>query len=131
MARLTIAFGVVLAVLGVVFFVMTGSAHKTALIPTWFGLVMVVCGALASTDDARKRMLWMHIAVTVGLIGFLFPAIRGGMALAKAHAAGAELASTTANAVHEELLMAGICLVFTVLCVRSFIAARRGRLAGA
>lgn len=129
MAKLTIVFGVVLAILGVAFFVMTGSAHKTALIPTWFGLVMVLSGVLANTEDAKKRMLWMHIAVTVGLIGFLFPAIRGGMALAKAH--GAEMAATTATAVHEELIMAGICLVFTVLCVRSFIAARRGRLAGA
>ena len=131
MAKLTIGFGVVLAILGVAFFVMTGSAHKTALIPAWFGLAMILSGALANTEDARRRMMWMHIAVTVGLIGFLFPAIRGGMALAKAHSAGVELAATTANAVHEELLMAAICLVFTVLCVRSFIAARRGRVAGA
>lgn len=129
MAKLTIGFGVVLAVLGIVFFVMTGSAHKTALIPTWFGLVLIVCGVLANTEDARKRMLWMHIAVTVGLIGFLFPAVRGGMALAKAHSSGVALAPTTANTVHEELWMALVCLVFTVLCVRSFIAARRGRLA--
>lgn len=127
MARLAIVFGVLLAVLGVFFFVHTGSVHKTALIPVWFGVALGVCGLLANTEDARRRMLWMHIAVTVGLIGFLFPAVRGGMALARAHSAGVPLAAGTANAVQEELIMAAICLVFTALCVRSFIAARRAR----
>jgi TRAP-type C4-dicarboxylate transport system permease small subunit len=129
MARLTIVFAVLLAVLGVAYFVMTGSVHKTALIPVWFGVALGVCGLLAKTEDARRRMLWMHIAVTVGLLGFLFPAIRGGMALAKAHSSGVELAAGTAHAVHEELIMAAICLVFVLLCVRSFIAARRARVA--
>jgi hypothetical protein len=125
LAKLTIVFGVVLAVLGGVSFVMTGSAHPTALIPVWFGLVLILCGALASGDDPKKRMLWMHIAVTVGLLGFIFPAVRGVMALVKAHSEGVELAHPTA--VYEQLLMALVCLIFVALCVRSFIAARRSR----
>ena len=28
-------------------------------------------GLLANTEDTRKRMLFMHIAVTLGLLGFL------------------------------------------------------------
>ena len=125
MAKLTIVFGVLLAALGVVGYVLTGSAHPTALIPCWFGLVLILCGALASGDNPKKRMLWMHIAVTVGLLGFVFPAVRGGMELIKAHSSGVELAHPAA--VHEQLLMAAICLVFVLLCVRSFIAARRSR----
>ncbi|HVG26962.1 MAG TPA: hypothetical protein VM865_05105 [Acidobacteriaceae bacterium] len=129
MGKLTIGFGVALIVLGVASFVLTGSTHPTALIPVWFGIALAVCGALAITEDARRRMLWMHIAVTLGLLGFLFPGIRGAIALAKAHASGVELAAGTANAVHEQLAMAVLCLVFTGLCVRSFIAARRNRTA--
>ncbi len=83
MARFTRVFGTVLVVLGAVYFVMTGSAHPTALIPAYFGVVLFVCGLLANTEDAKRRMLWMHIAVTVGLLGFLFPAIRGGRALVR------------------------------------------------
>ena len=128
MAKLTMVFGVVLAVLGIAAFVSTGSAHPTSLIPTWFGLVLVLSGVLANTEDARKRMLWMHIAVTVGLIGFVMPGFMAGKALVHAHSGG-ELARPAAT--HEQLAMALICLIFTVLCVRSFIAARRGRLAGA
>ena len=127
MAKLTIVFGVVLAVLGVGAWIHTGSTHPTALIPLWFGLVLILCGSLSLTDDAKKRMLWMHIAVTVGLLGFLFPGIRGGMELAKAHSNGVEVAHPAA--VHEQLIMAAVCLLFVILCVRSFIAARRSRTA--
>lgn len=125
MARLTRVFGIVLVVLGAVYFVLTGSAHPTALIPAYFGVALFVCGLLANTEDARRRMLWMHIAVTVGLLGFLFPAIRGSMALA--HSASLTVVQRTAA--QEEVAMAVVCGVFTALCVRSFIAARVGRTA--
>lgn len=127
MAKLAIWFGVALIVLGVVFFVATGSAHPTALIPTWFGVALAICGGLASTEDARRRMMWMHIAVTIGLVGFLFPGIRAGMEIAHSMSSGVVPPATTRNAVHEELAMALICLIFVIFCVRSFIAARRSR----
>jgi len=123
MAKLTVVFGVVLAVVGVIGFAVTGSAHPTALIPAWFGLALVLFGALARTEDARKRMLWMHIAVTVGLVGFLFPGVMAVTAYVKAH--GGELARPAAT--EEQAVMAVICLVFVAMCIRSFIAARRGR----
>ena len=54
-----------------------GVAHApTALIPAYFGLAILLCGALANTEDAKRRALWMHIAVTLGLVGFLFPFCR-------------------------------------------------------
>ena len=127
MAKLTIAFGVVLIVLGVWGFVATGSAHPTALLPTWFGLALVVCGALATTENASWRMAWMHIAVSVGLVGFLGSAIRALVEFVNAH--GAPLAHPVA--VEDQLAMAAICLVYIALCVRSFIAARRTRKAAA
>jgi len=123
MTKATIGFGVVLVVLGIIGFVATGSAHPTALIPTWFGLALVVFGLLARTEDARKRMLWMHIAVTVGLLGFVFPGVMSVTAYVKAH--GGALARPAAT--EEQAVMAVICLVFVAMCIRSFIAARRGR----
>lgn len=125
MAKLTIAFGVLLGIIGAGYFVGTGSTHPTALIPVWFGCALVVCGLLSLTENARRRMLWMHIAVTIGLFGFLFP---GFMAIKEWIAAhGGPLAHPAA--VQEQAIMSVVCLVFTLLCVRSFIAARRSRTA--
>ena len=125
MARVTRITGIVLIVLGIVYFVMTGSTHKTALIPTWFGVVLLVCGVLANSTDTKKVMLWMHIAVTVGLLGCLFPGFRA----VRAFAGSAALTTAKQTAATESLIMAVICGVFTALCVRNFVANRRARLA--
>lgn len=125
MAKLAIGFGVVLIIVGIASFILTGSTHPTSLIPVWFGIVLGICGVLANTADARRRMLWMHIAVTVGLLGFLFP---GFMAIKEwVAASGGPLAHPAA--VQEQGVMSVLCLIFTALCVRSFIAARRSRVA--
>lgn len=129
MAKLTLFFGLALVVLGVVFFVSTGSAHPTALIPVWFGIALAICGLLAKTENPSRRMLWMHIAVTIGLIGFLFPLGRAMMTVSGSHSTGIALSTVAITAVHEELWMGGICLLFVALCIRSFINARRSRTA--
>lgn len=126
MAKLTMVFGVLLFLLGAGVFVSVGAHAPTSLIPAYFGLVLVVLGALANTDDAKRRMLFMHIAVTVGLVGFLFPFVRsigGTLTLLQGGTVLRPLA------VEESMAMALICLVYTALCVRSFIAARRKRTA--
>ena len=70
-------------------------------------------------------MLWMHIAVTIALLGFLFP---GFMAIKEWVAArSAPLAHPAA--VQEQAVMSAVCLILTALCVRSFVAARRSRTA--
>jgi len=125
MAKLTIGCGILLILLGIVGFVSTGNAHPTALIPGVFGLLLAVFGTLAKTEDSKKRMLWMHIAVTVGLLGFLFTipgfidVIRMARGIAVRRPAAAE----------EQAVMWVICGIFVALCVRSFINARRSRLA--
>ena len=127
MAKLTIGCGVVLIALGVWGFVATGSAHPTALIPTWFGLALAIAGTLANSEDAKRRMLWMHVAVTVGLLGFIGALVRVIVEFAGAH--GEPLAHPVA--VEDQAAMAVVCLLFVGLCVRSFIAARRGGKLGA
>ena len=125
MAKLTIGFGVLLILLGIVGFVSTGSAHPTALIPSVFGLLLAVFGTLARTEDAKKRMLWMHIAVTIGLLGFLFtiPGLIDVIRMARG------IAVKRPAAAEEQAVMWVICGIFVFLCIRSFINARRSRLA--
>lgn len=125
MSRLTLYFGALLMGIGIYFFVTTGSIYPTSLIPTWFGIVLALCGVLANSEDSGKRKLYMHVAVTIGLLGFLFPGFMSVNDLIKSHADQVPLAHP--SAVHEQLLMAIFCLIFVVLCVRSFIAARRSR----
>jgi hypothetical protein len=123
MARLTIFFGVVLILLGVLTYMGTGSQYPTSLIPAGFGVLLAICGILARTADTKKRMLNMHIAVTVGLLGFLGTA--KSMADYVQMKQGKQFKLPLA--VDEKAAMAALLLIFVLLCVRSFIAARRAR----
>ena len=126
MAKLTIAFGVLLVVVGVAGFVLTGSVHPTALIPTWLGVVLAVCGGLALTEDAKRRALWMHVAVTVGLLGFLGTIKSAVDVFRLAHGAYFE----HPIAVEEKAATCLLCMIFVAFCVRSFVEARRTRVLG-
>ena len=126
MAKLTIAFGVVLIAVGVAGFVLTGSAHPTALIPTWIGVVLAVCGGLAMTEDEKRRALWMHIAVTVGSLGFLGTIKSAVDVFRLAHGVYFE----HPIAVEEKAATCLVCMIFVAFCVRSFVEARRVRTLG-
>ena len=122
MAKVTLVFAVLLVALGLVGFVSTGSQHLTALIPTWFGLALALFGLLAMSPSESRRKLFMHVNVTIGLLGFIggaVEAIRGYM-----HATSAGIAPN-AIALASKLTMTGLLLLYVILCVRSFIAARR------
>ncbi len=124
MAKLTIVFGILLILLGAGAFVVLGH-HPHTLIPVAFGLLLAIFGALANTSDSKRRMLFMHIAVTVGLLGFLgtIPGIIGIIRMMSGHAVARP------DAARLQAMMGALCLIFVLLCVRSFISARRARLA--
>lgn len=129
MAKIAIVFGVLIALVGAGGYLATHFWH--ALIPVMLGILLIVLGLVANTEDQKRRMLAMHIAVTLGLLGFLgtipgliamghylagsAPAAVGGIAVG--HRLAAEVQSATCI----------LCLIFVLLCVRSFIAARRAR----
>ena len=125
MVKLTIAFGITLILLALFGFVYTGSTHPTALIPAIFGLFFIFFGVMANSDNPKKRMLWMHISVTVALLGFLgtIPADIDTIRIARG------MALPHPVAVLEKGAMSLLCLLYVLLCIRSFIAARRTRLA--
>lgn len=122
MAKLTIVFAVLLVALGVVSYVGTGSQHPTALIPTWFGLALGVFGFLAISPNEKRRKLFMHINVTIGLLGFLGAAGRAIQAYGHARSLGIE---PDRIALEAQATMAGLMLIYVALCVKSFIDARR------
>ena len=122
MAKVTLVFALLLVLLGLGGCVGTGSIHHTALIPAWFGLALGLFGFLAISPNEGRRKLFMHINVTIGLLGFL--GAGGGAVFAFIHA-NSEGKAPDAIAVGSQLAMAGLMLLYVVLCVRSFIAARR------
>ena len=110
-------FGLILIVLGVASYVLTGRASVTALIPALFGAVLVICALVARNEAARKHA--MHAAVAVGLIGALAALGRGVPAALDGGA--------TRPAVLSQLIMGGLLLIYVALGVQSFIAARKAR----
>ncbi len=124
MAKLTVWFGVLIAAVSVGFWLAMGRAESAALHPAGIGVLLIVCGLLADTENVKKRMLWMHIAVTLGLISFLTTGVRATISLAKGTA-------MTVNPMgfEERVAIALVSLIYVVLCVRSFIAARKARTA--
>jgi hypothetical protein len=123
MGKLTVVFGAVLVVIGAVGFEATGSKAPTALIPALIGLLLAIAGILALKPE--RRMVWMHVAVTVGLLGFLgtIPGVIGIVKMAMGQAV------PRPNATIEQFATWVICLIYVVMCVRSFIAARKARTA--
>ena len=113
-----IIFGILLVLTGIVGYihgVLNDKASLTAFIPAVFGVLIIVFGAVAQMRESLRKHM-MHGAVVVGLLGFLIPAGR----LASKYSE-----FTLSAAVVSQLVMALLCLVFVLLCVRSFIAARR------
>ncbi len=119
MAKMTIGLGFVLIALGIGSYFGTGRASVTALIPAFFGLPLVLLGVAALNDRLRKYA--MHAAVVVGLLGFVGAA--RGFSEVPAILRGDQIERPVAVAV--QVAMSLVCLVFVVLCVLSFIKARR------
>ena len=123
MANITIIFGLVLLVLGIVGHTGAGSGDPGTLFPAYFGILLGLLGVMARSDSAKQRKVVMHIAVVVGLLGFAFTV---GDAWAYFHMqAGATQADPAI--VEYRAAMAGLLLVFVLLCVHSFIKARRAK----
>ena len=69
MPSTTRTFGLILIVLGLASYFLTGRVSVTALIPAFFGAVFVILALVARSESARKHA--MHAAVAFGLLGFL------------------------------------------------------------
>lgn len=119
MANVTIGFGAALVVLGLVGFIGSGAESVTALIPTFFGVVFIVLGALAHAEG--RRALTMHLAALLAVVG-IAGSVTGLVDLPDL-IAGNDVERPWAVAV-QSIMAAGL-VVYLVMAVRSFIAARR------
>ena len=115
MTKLTLIIAALLIALGVVTYAIgaDGKHSPTALIPAGEGALLLIAGLIALKPAARIHA--MHIAVIVGLIGFIAAVV----ALIKRNPQGIALFSMSTMA-----LLSGIFFIF---CIRSFINARRAR----
>lgn len=125
MAKTAIGLGVLLILLGILGYVSAGTHALSPLLPALFGFLVSLFGLFALTDNAKKRMLFMHVAVTIALIGFLITVwsiveyIQ--MLLGRQFPHPLLVVEWAATSV--------ILLLFVLLSIRSFITARRTRIA--
>ena len=129
MSKLAIVFGILIALVGVAGYVATHFWH--AFIPVVLGALLVAFGIVANTENVKRRMVAMHIAATLGVLGFL-GTIPGLVALGgyltghrQNEVAGVAVGHKMAAEVQSATCI--LCLIFVLLCVRSFIDARRAR----
>jgi hypothetical protein len=117
MPRITLLLGVILAILGIFYYVVTDMVSVTALIPFFFGVLFMILGFIGVNEGLRKHA--MHAAAAVGLVG----AVGGLVMVIRGLAAGIQRPA----AFVESAILAGLCALFVGLCVKSFIDARRRR----
>jgi hypothetical protein len=126
MPSTSIIFGILLILIGLIGYVygmINGNASLTALIPAVFGIILAVLGFVGKSKETLRKHV-MHAAVLIGLLGFL-ATVSSFLKIPALFAGTAERPS----AVVAQAAMASICLVFVVLCIKSFIDARKNRVA--
>lgn len=121
MARITLLFGSLLVVLGLVAYFGFGRESVTALIPAFFGLPLLVLGWMM--NDPAKVKHAGHAAALLALLGLggSFQGVPKTLTLLQGGAV------ERANAAVVQAIMALACVVFVVLAVKSFVDARRAK----
>ena len=114
MPNLTTNYGLFLLSWGLIATYLSEAQSLTSFLPSLLGLALLFSGEMAKIPEKKK--LWMHVAVTFGLIGAL-----GGTRFFMVMADGLNYASSSM------LMLFLTGTAYTVLCVRSFIAARKAR----
>lgn len=124
MARYALIFGILLIALGLVAYQLAEASSKTALIPSYVGAVFVVLAAIAKIGPGVNKHV-MHVAALLGLLGTVGGLGMGVPNIIKYFGGNKDvwLKALTQGG------MGILCAIFLVLCIRSFIAARKARLA--
>ncbi|MEW1981146.1 hypothetical protein AB0333_09490 [Citricoccus sp. NPDC079358] len=116
MPGITIGVGVLLIIVGVIAYFMSGATSWTALIPTILG-VLILCGGLIGLKSPK---IGVHAGLVLALLGILGTSMNvlqlGALFAGEAERPAAVIASTVTFV---------LLVVYVVLGVRSFIRARR------
>ncbi len=119
MHRWTILFGLLLVAIGLGGYYFADANQPMAPFGTAvLGIAMFVCGLVAAQGAMRR--LAMHVAALIGMIGFVGPMVTIFNDI-----------TNTANTaeVLAKGLTSALCLMFVLMCVNSFLEARRARTA--
>ena len=124
MPKLTLGVGGILVAVGIIGYVVSmanDTQHFTALIPSFLGVLLLISGFIA----LKNTKLGVHIGMVIALLG----ALSMGMPLSGLGDLFAGEAERPA-AVVSALVTAIVLVVYIVLGVRSFIAAKRWKDSG-
>ena len=113
MPNLTTVYGILLTLWGLIVTAISEAQSISSFAPALFGLPLLVSGEMAKAPGASRK-LWMHVAVTFGLLAAL-----GGTRFFMVMSDGLNYATTSM------LMLFVTGSIYTFLCVRSFIEARK------
>ncbi len=113
-----IIYGLILIFWGVLSSLFGGSNSITSLIPTFIGFPILIFSSL-SLKFPSKQMIFMHIVVIFGIIAFL-----GGADIFRSLISGSNPFNNLIAGISKIFLFI-TGLVFTLICIRSFIFARK------
>ena len=119
MESVSIIYGIFLIIWGIAVSLISSSNSLTSFIPSIFGLPILLFSILSVKFQNRKK-LFMHIVVTFGLIVFI-----GGLDFSRGLIKGTSFTNMWADISKLMMLITG--LIFTYLCIKSFIFARKNR----
>ena len=119
MENISMAYGIFLLVWGTGVTILSDSQSITSLIPAIFGLPIIISSFFAKRFPNKKKLL-MHFVVLIGLIIFL-----GGLDLIRGLMQGNIFTNIWASSSKFMMMISG--LVFTVLCIKSFIFNRKDK----
>jgi peptidoglycan/LPS O-acetylase OafA/YrhL len=113
--NLTLGYGAFLIAWGIAVSILSDSESITSFFPSMLGVPLALAGVMVMRMP-EKRKLWMHIAATFGLLCAI-----GGTRFFMVMGDGITYASGSM------LMLLATGSAYTVVCVRSFIAARKAR----
>ena len=119
MESVSIIYGIFLIIWGVAISFISGSNSLTSFIPSIFGLPILLFSFLTVKLPSKKK-LFMYIVVSFGLIVFI-----GGLDFSRGLLKGTSFNNMWADT--SKLMMFITGLIFTFLCVKSFIFARKNK----
>ena len=117
MEKISLIYGLFLILWGAGVSYLSASNSITSYIPSMFGLPVLLFAILALLFPNKKKLL-MHIVVTFGLIIFL-----GGLDFFRS--LGDPFENFWADSSKLMMLITGF--IFTLLCIKSFIFARKNK----
>ena len=117
MEKISLIYGLFLILWGVGVSYLSASNSITSYIPSMFGLPILLFAILTLLFPNKKKLL-MHIVVTFGLIVFL-----GGLDFFRS--LGNPFENFWADSSKLMMLITGF--IFTLLCIKSFVFARKNK----